>query len=279
MRRKRENIKSLFEAALKQPPEALPSFLAQSCPDPATRAEVERLLACHNQLGHFLTTSPRGDPTQKTENRAPLKAAGEILAERFRVVRFLARGGMGEVYEAEDLELQERVALKMIRPEIATWYPNCLPRFKREVLLAKRVTHPNVCRIFDFFRHSEPPVAGAGRNRGLTFVSMELLQGETLSERLRRVGRTNTQEALLIVTQVAAALDAAHAKGKIYGIGFSADDGILTLIDDTAVEGNAIHFVGMPVVSDLHNQNFHLERFRRAPYDMRQLIHVIGVQS
>jgi serine/threonine protein kinase/tetratricopeptide (TPR) repeat protein len=215
MQDKWEDEKSLFEAALAQPPEAWPSFLAKSCPEPSLRDKVEKLLANYLEDPRFMSaSSPNKDSL--SESRPPLNAVGDVLASRFRVVRFLSRGGMGEVYEAEDLELHEPVALKMIRPEIAVCYPNCLQRFKREVLLAKRVTHPNVCRIFDFFRHSDSPAEGKDRGRELTFVSMELLRGETLSERLRRLGRINTDEALSLVCQITAALDAAHNVGVLH---------------------------------------------------------------
>src|SRR6185295_1826371 len=73
----------------------------------------------------------------------PALSADRLLAGRFRIVKFIARGGMGEVYEAEDLELRERVALKTIRPEIAG-AEQAIGRFKREIHLARRVTHPNV---------------------------------------------------------------------------------------------------------------------------------------
>ena len=77
---------------------------------------------------------------------------GDLLCDRFRVVRFIARGGMGELYEAEDTELGEHVALKTIRPEIAA-DERANQRFKREVQLARKVTHPHICRIFDLFHH------------------------------------------------------------------------------------------------------------------------------
>lgn len=85
-------------------------------------------------------------------------AIGDLLAGRFRIVRFIARGGMGELYEAEDLELRERVALKAMRPEIAA-DQEANRRFRREVQLARQVTHPNICRIFDLFQH-QPPGGG-----------------------------------------------------------------------------------------------------------------------
>jgi len=92
---------------------------------------------------------------------------------------------MGEVYEAEDQELHERVAVKTIRPEILA-QPNAVTRFKREVHLARKVTHRNVCRIFDLFRHR--PDGGTVQEETV-FISMELLRGKTLGTRLKEGGR------------------------------------------------------------------------------------------
>jgi serine/threonine protein kinase len=119
-------------------------------------------------------------------------------------VRFLAQGGKGEVYEAEDRVLRDRVALKTIRSEIAS-DRDAMERFLREVQLARRVTHPKVSRIFDVFRH------GATQ-----FLTMELLPGETLANRLAKRGRMTEEEALPLVEQMASALSAAHAAGIIH---------------------------------------------------------------
>jgi eukaryotic-like serine/threonine-protein kinase len=141
---------------------------------------------------------------------------GEVLAGRFRIVRVAGRGGMGEVYEAEDLELKERVALKTIRFELAQ-RERTAERFKREIQLARKVTHANVCRTFDVFRHVEPNFAGEdGEQRVTLVVSMELLAGETLEQRIRRAGRMPSGEALPIVTQMAAGLQAAHEAGVVH---------------------------------------------------------------
>jgi serine/threonine protein kinase len=86
------------------------------------------------------------------ENERPTFQPGEIVAERYRVIRFIAEGGMGEVYEAEDLTLRGRIALKTIRPEIAR-NPTALERFKREINVARRITHPNVSRVYDVGVH------------------------------------------------------------------------------------------------------------------------------
>ncbi|HYX25183.1 MAG TPA: serine/threonine-protein kinase, partial [Thermoanaerobaculia bacterium] len=137
-------------------------------------------------------------------------APGELLAGRYRVVRFIARGGMGEVFEVEDLELKERVALKTVRWEAAQ-DTVAVERFRREIQLARKVTHPNVCRIFDVSHHREE-----GSAEATIFLTMELLPGETLSQRLRRAGPMLPGEALGIASQIAAALDAAHHAGVIH---------------------------------------------------------------
>ena len=158
--------------------------------------------------------APGGPPEVDATHTAPVVAtfrAGDLLCDRFRVVRFIARGGMGELYEAEDLTLGERVALKTIRPEIAV-HERANQRFRREVQLARKVTHPNICRIFDLFEH-RPPEGTAG---AVSFVTMELLQGETLSQHLRKHGPLSVEDAGPIVQQMAAALSAAHAADVIH---------------------------------------------------------------
>jgi tetratricopeptide (TPR) repeat protein/tRNA A-37 threonylcarbamoyl transferase component Bud32 len=155
-------------------------------------------------------SGPDADATRSSHILATFRA-GDLLCERFRVVRFIARGGMGELYEAEDLTLGERVALKTIRSEIAV-HERANQRFRREVQLARKVTHPNICRIFDLFEH-RPPEGTAG---SVSFVTMELLQGETLSQRLRRLGPFSVDDAHAVVEQMAAALSAAHAVAVIH---------------------------------------------------------------
>ncbi|HET9754402.1 MAG TPA: protein kinase, partial [Myxococcales bacterium] len=133
---------------------------------------------------------------------------GELVARRYQIIRFLARGGAGEVYEAEDVELRARVALKTLRPETAEDDAH-LARFRREINLARKITHPNVCRVFDLGLHPSP--------RGwITFLTMELLEGESLHERIRRGGPMKCAEAMPIVDQMAAGLAAAHAHGVVH---------------------------------------------------------------
>ncbi len=138
-------------------------------------------------------------------------ADGDLIAGRYRVVRFLAQGGMGEVYDVEDRELGDRVALKTILPRYAA-NPVALERFRREILFARKVTHPNVCRIFDMGRHEFSPQEGDA----VTFLTMELLEGEHLGTRLRRHGPMAAAEALPLVRQIAAGLAAAHGAGVVH---------------------------------------------------------------
>src|SRR6476661_303075 len=178
-----ETIKALFEAALEKSAAERPAFLASASQDAVVVREVERLLANHDDAGSFLSSPAAGAVYQG--DSSPSFSPGDLLAERFRITRFIARGGMGEVYEAEDVELRERVALKSIRTELLR-DPHAVDRFRREVHLAKKVTHPNVCRIFDLFRHQVPGPGDSGASQSLLLVAMELLQGETLAERLQR---------------------------------------------------------------------------------------------
>ncbi len=156
--------------------------------------------------------------SQKTERPPaprPALACGERIAQRFEILRLLGAGGMGQVYAAKDLELGVEVALKVIRPELAA-RPGAMRRFKREVDLARRVTHPNVCRIFDLASHrSSYPGWGSGP-RLLLFLTMELLSGRTLTERLARGGALDAEQALGLLRPLADGLDAAHAAGVLH---------------------------------------------------------------
>jgi serine/threonine protein kinase len=206
-----ELVKALFEAALEVDAANRFSFLKERCLDANLRAEVERLLTEHDEAASFLSTPALGNVPSEAEIRTARLSQGEVLAGRFRILRFIASGGMGEVYEAEDQELREHVAVKTIRPEILV-QPDAMARFKREVHLARQVTHPNVCRIFDLFRHR----AGDLAHGETVFISMELLHGKTLAERLKEVGRMSTEEAEPLVRQMASALAAAHEAGIVH---------------------------------------------------------------
>lgn len=127
------------------------------------------------------------------------------MAGRFRVTRFLGQGGMAQVFAAEDLELLgQAVALKVLRPDLPPDGP-AARRFRPEALLARRVTHGNVCRLHDVFLHVEAGVEEP-------VLAMELLEGETLADRLSR-GPLSPSAALPLLRQICAGLDAAHRAG------------------------------------------------------------------
>jgi tetratricopeptide (TPR) repeat protein/tRNA A-37 threonylcarbamoyl transferase component Bud32 len=173
-----------------------------------TRPQQSAAVTATHNVAQSPTAPPLGSGASRTGG-APLLAADVVLAGRFRVLRFVAKGGMGEVYEAEDLELREHVALKTVRAELAE-DGLAMERFRREIQLARKVTHVNVCRTFDIAHDA----SGAGGD--VTFVTMELLAGETLSSRLKRDMRMAPAQALPLVRQMAAGLNAAHEAGIVH---------------------------------------------------------------
>jgi len=125
-------------------------------------------------------------------------APGTTLAGRYRIVSLLGRGGMGEVYRADDLKLGQPVALKFL-PEMLSADGAALTRFHREVRIARQVSHRNVCRVYDI-----------GEVDGQHFLSMEFIKGEELASLLRRIGRLPADKAVEIARQLCAGLAAAH---------------------------------------------------------------------
>jgi serine/threonine protein kinase len=129
---------------------------------------------------------------------------GQIIAERYRVVALAGRGGMGEVYRAEDLTLGQVVALKFL-PEALSQDAAALARFHAEVRTARQVSHPNVCRMFDI-----------GEADGTLFLTMEYVDGEDLASVVRRIGRLSPDKATEVARQICAGLAAAHERGVIH---------------------------------------------------------------
>jgi serine/threonine-protein kinase len=129
---------------------------------------------------------------------------GEIVAGRYRMVGLLGRGGMGEVYRADDLKVGQPVALKFLPADVER-DPERLERFLNEVRMSLRVTHPNVCRVFDI-----------GQAEARHFLSMEFVDGEDLASLLRRIGRLPEDKAIEIARQLCAGLAAAHDEGVLH---------------------------------------------------------------
>jgi tetratricopeptide (TPR) repeat protein len=207
---RRQRINAIFHTARELDPAARGEFLMRECAgDEAMRTEAIRCLE-EDASGTGPLERPAWDEPTESMLPAVAFASGEIVSGRYRIVRFIARGGMGEVYEAEDLELKGQVALKTLLPTIAS-DPQAIARFKQEIQLSRRIAHPNVCKVFDVARH--PPGSSPAQ---VILLSMEYLPGETLSKRVERAGRLTAEEALPIVRQMAVALDAAHAAGVIH---------------------------------------------------------------
>jgi serine/threonine-protein kinase len=129
---------------------------------------------------------------------------GVLLGGRYRIIAMLGKGGMGEVYRADDLSLDQPVALKFL-PEALAQNPQSLDRFRNEVRIARQVSHPNVCRVYDM-----------GEMEGQYFLSMEYVDGEDLGSLLRRIGRLPADKALEIARKLCAGLAAAHEKGVLH---------------------------------------------------------------
>ncbi|MEM6457513.1 MAG: serine/threonine-protein kinase [Acidobacteriota bacterium] len=142
----------------------------------------------------------------------PRFRAGDYVRDRYRILRLIGKGGMGEVYEAEDTDEGRRVALKTILRELISG-EKALARFEREIELSQRVSHPNVLRIYDVFELDAGLEEGGRR---IPCLVMELLDGETLADRLGREPRIDTDAAWTIVRQMCAGLGAAHRGGVIH---------------------------------------------------------------
>ena len=206
-------VKDLFGAALHIPQERQVTFLEDTCDDDAeVRAEVEKLLWGQEQEqdNGFLNTITLAQRRKLAGFEGSIWAGGQTVAGRYRIERFIRAGGMGEVYEAFDTMLEQRVALKTIRAGIEG-APRNLQRFKQEIALAREVTHPNVCRVFDVDEHYDPDTGA-----GMLLLTMEFLPGCTLAERIKQCGRMSTEEALPLVRQMGAALAAAHDRKIVH---------------------------------------------------------------
>jgi serine/threonine protein kinase len=136
-------------------------------------------------------------------------SVGDEVCGRYRVERFLARGGMGEVYAVHDQMLDERVALKTLRGASPV-DEKAVRRLKSEALLSRRIGHPNTCRIYEFGEHHAPD------GRIVYFLIMGLVEGETLGTRLRRDGAFDADQVLVIARQVLAGLAEAHSLGILH---------------------------------------------------------------
>jgi hypothetical protein len=148
--------------------------------------------------------APSASPVSSSPPDEGRFVPGTLVAGRYRIISLLGRGGMGEVYRATDLTLSQPVALKFL-PDSGPDHQRALERFHSEVRIARQVSHPNVCRVYD-----------VGEADGMPYISMEYVDGEDLASLLQRIGRLPSDKALEIGRKICAGVAAAHDKGVIH---------------------------------------------------------------
>jgi len=207
-------LNELFEAVLKRAPEDRDAFLDHACGDDRElRRAVEQKLDIDNQATQFQTDVFAKSPAKPRDSRRPLLVdsiddarfiPGDVLSERYRIVGLLGRGGMGEVYRADDLKLKQAVALKFL-PSSLSANGASLARFYKEVSVARQISHRHVCRVYDIGEHQLEH-----------FISMEFVRGEELSSLLKRIGRLPQDKAIDVARQLCAGLAAVHERGVLH---------------------------------------------------------------
>ena len=211
-----EHVKRIVDEALDEPdPVDRQRYLDSACDgDDELRREVESLLGFEHDsllqdsmapgLGHEADTTRQKAPTLRPGRSTERFAPGTVLSGRYRIIDRVGKGGMGEVYHAQDLSLDQEVALKFLPPETAgNRYAE--RRFRSEVRTARQIAHPNVCRVYDL-----------NETEGLAFISMEYIRGENLQSLLRRIGRLPVAKGTEIAVQLASGLAAAHDEGVLH---------------------------------------------------------------
>ena len=200
-----DRVKQIFSQALELPARERTPFLERTCgPEDTIRRRVEVLLEAHDEAGPFLASPTQSIATTLAFTEAPQLEAGQMLGTRYRIEALAGVGGMGEVYRAEDLQLDQTVALKLL-PERVAHDGARLSRLYQEVRTARQVSHPNVCRVHDI-----------GEADGRHFLSMEWIEGRDLAALLREEGRPSSEFAHSVAIQIAAGLAAAHESGVLH---------------------------------------------------------------
>ena len=195
----------ILSELLAVPASERPGLLNRLCgANAALRREVEALLARESEAADFLTHPPAAALAEAFAPPDPPIEPGTLVGDRYRILGLLGHGGMGKVYRAEDRRLGQRVALKLL-PEALAANPRSLERFLEEVRIARQVSHPNICRVFDL-----------GEAGGLRFLSMELIDGQDLAELLAERQPPRPERALEIALELCAGLAAIHERGIVH---------------------------------------------------------------
>src|SRR5215813_4668862 len=201
-------IKEIYDRALDLSRDERQVFLAEACASDADlRREVESLLAAHDDAGTFLQSpavkvAAREIVADEVTSPAPQLIGLELA--NYRIVSLLARGGMGEVYLAEDARLHRKVALKLL-PAQFTNGAERVRRFEREACAVSPLNHPNIVTIFEI-----------GQSGGLWFMATEFIEGRTLRQVLAESKALRLPEVFRIAGQIADALEAAHDVGIVH---------------------------------------------------------------
>jgi eukaryotic-like serine/threonine-protein kinase len=196
-----QQLKQIFQSALERKPAERSAFLNQACAgDSALRSEVESLISSHDQAGDSIEAMAAEAATEMLENGRAI--VGKQIG-RYQVLSFIGRGGMGEVFLAQDTNLGRKVALKLLRAEF-TGDQGRLRRFQQEARAASALNHPNILTIYEI-----------GSENSTHFMTTEYVEGETLRQRMVSA-RMKLPEALDLAIQVASALAAAHEAGIVH---------------------------------------------------------------
>lgn len=151
-----------------------------------------------------LESAAASSPTATLQTSIKELATGTTFARRYQIIEELGRGGMGKVYKVLDTEIKERVALKLLNPEIAA-DQQTIERFRNELKFARTISHRNVCRMHDL-----------GREEGAYFITMEYVPGEDLKRLIRKVGQLSPGKAVFIAKQICEGLAEAHRYGVVH---------------------------------------------------------------
>ena len=218
-----QQVKQIFQSAIERSPAERSAFVAHACAgDPALRSEVESLISSHNQAGDSIQAMAAEAATEMLSDDQAGRVIGKRIG-RYEVMNLIGRGGMGEVFLAQDASLGRKVALKLLRGDL-TKDEERLRRFQQEARAASALNHPNIITIHEI-----------DKSDSAHFIATEFIEGETLRERLR--ASVEIDDALDIAIQAASALAAAHKVNIVHrdikpeNIMIRSEDGLVKVLD------------------------------------------------